>query len=434
VDAASYQGQAGAERPSQQVRERARMVVADVSLGALADVQGLCESAGQRLLEDFPAFGQDADLEGELHRAIHANMWHVFERVMPTGAPDALVAPPDALRFAASVLHRGIDTGDLIQAYRVGQNLAWSWWMQRLAASLTGEGEVLIEALQVSSERMFAYVDAAIDQQVRLWDEERRRWLGRAVALRADTVRRVLRGEPLTPEEVTQALDYQIDRPMLAAILWDEAASPAGDAATSRLEDVADTMALALGATRPLLVPAGGASLWAWFAVEPREAIPLDVLAHAATCHLQEGQGAALGLPGTGLDGFRSSHRQALRARRLAELAQAPAGVIRFDEVDTLCMLGEDPELIGDFMRRKLGGLAAEDPGIERLRANVLVWLREGGNSTRAATRLHTHKNTVLYRMQRAEEALGHPLEEDRLGLELALTLAERLGLRMLRA
>lgn len=336
MDAASYQGQAGAE-PSPQVRQRALTVVADVSLGALVDVQAVCEALGQRLLEDFPAFGQDADLEGEMHRAIHANLWHVFERVMPTGAPDALVAPPDALRFATSVLHRGIDTSDLIQAYRVGQNLAWSWWMGRLAAHLVGESEVLIEALQVSSERMFAYVDAAIDQQMHHWDEERRRWLGRAVALRADAVRRVLRGEPLTPEEITQALDYQVDRPLLAAILWDDTAPATGARSTSRLEAIADAM------TR------------------------------------------------------------------------------------------EDPELIGAFMRRKLGGLAAEDPNTERLRENVLVWLRAGGSATRAAARLNTHRNTVLYRLGRAEEALGHPLDEDRLGLELALTLVERLGLRMLR-
>jgi DNA-binding PucR family transcriptional regulator len=258
-------------------------------------------------------------------------------------------------------------------------------------------------------------------------------------------VRRVLRGEPLAPEEAAQALDYHIDRPLLAAILWVHDApvgaevavsrldAPAGaELAVSRLESLADAMALALGADRALLVPAGGSSLWAWFAVE-RHAAPLDLLAHAATCQLQDGQGVALGLPGLGLEGFRSSHRQALRARRLAELAATSIGVIRFDEVDTLCVFGEDPELIGDFMRRKLGGLAAEDPKTERLRETVLVWLRAGCNSSRAAERLFTHKNTVGDRLRRAEEALGHPLAEDRLGLELALTLAERLGLRIAR-
>lgn len=261
VDAASSQGQAGADPPSPQVRQRALTAVAGVSLGALPDVAELAGSLGVRLLADHPAFGQDATLEGEMHLAIDSNLRHVFERVMPTGAPETLVAPPDALRFTAAVVRRGIDTSDLIQAYRTGQNLAWSWWIARLTAHLAGEQDVLIAALQISSERMFSYVDAAIDQQMRHWDSE----------------------------------------------------------------------------------------------------------------------------------------------------------------------------LIGAFVCSKLGGLAAEDPATERLRENVLVWLREGGSATRAAERLNTHRNTVLYRNGKAEEALGHSLGEDRLGLELALTLAERLGAGMLR-
>ena len=58
----------------------------------------------------------------------------------------------------------------------------------------------------------------------------------------------------------------------------------------------------------------------------------------------------------------------------------------------------------------------------------MLVWLREGGNASRAADRLQTHKNTVRNRVQRAEELIGRPLEEDRLGLELALTMVQRVG------
>src|ERR1700689_4688533 len=125
VDAASFQGQAGADPPSSQVRQRALTAVAGVSLAALADIGELSEQLGVRLLSDHPAFGQDAALEAEMHVAIHANLQHVFERVMPTGAPETLVAPPDALRFTESVLRRGIETSDLIQAYRTGQNLAW---------------------------------------------------------------------------------------------------------------------------------------------------------------------------------------------------------------------------------------------------------------------------------------------------------------------
>ncbi|HEY7962024.1 MAG TPA: helix-turn-helix domain-containing protein [Solirubrobacteraceae bacterium] len=410
------------------VYDRARALVATVSVQSLDSVEALAEQMGGRLLADFPAFGQDADLEGEMHRAIQANLWHVFERVMP-GSEGALAAPAEALRFAASVLHRGIDTGELIQAYRVGQNMAWSWWMQRLAARIE-ERDVLIDAMDISSLRMFAYVDAALDEQVRLWEEERRRWLGRAVALRAEMTRRLLRGELLVPEEVSKAFDHQVDCPLVAAILWEQGAGAGSDPVMSRLEGVADAMARAVGMTRALLIPAGASSLWAWFTAE--QAPSIEVLARTAADQIEAHQGVALGLHGEGLQGFRSSHRQARRARRLAELTESGPGVVRFDEVETLCMLGEDAELIGEFVRRKLGGLAHQSPATARLRGTLLVWLQEESNAPRAAARLNTHKNTVLYRLGRAEQALGHELCEDRLGLELALTLAERIGLGQL--
>ena len=65
-----------------------------------------------------------------------------------------------------------------------------------------------------------------------------------------------------------------------------------------------------------------------------------------------------------------------------------------------------------------------------RLRETLLAWLAEGGNARKAAERLHAHKNTVLYRLQRAQRILGRPLDDDRGDLELALTAMAQLGPR----
>ena len=65
------------------------------------------------------------------------------------------------------------------------------------------------------------------------------------------------------------------------------------------------------------------------------------------------------------------------------------------------------------------------------LRETLLAWLAEGGNARRAAERLHAHKNTVLYRLQRAQQLLGRPLDEGRGNLELALRALEQLGPRV---
>ena len=44
---------------------------------------------------------------------------------------------------------------------------------------------------------------------------------------------------------------------------------------------------------------------------------------------------------------------------------------------------------------------------------------------------MHAHKNTVLYRLGRAQQILGRPLDADRGELELALTAMQLLGGRI---
>ncbi|MDN5930280.1 MAG: helix-turn-helix domain-containing protein [Pseudonocardia sp.] len=47
--------------------------------------------------------------------------------------------------------------------------------------------------------------------------------------------------------------------------------------------------------------------------------------------------------------------------------------------------------------------------------------------------RLHLHKNTIQYRIRRAEEARGRPLQDDRLDVEVALLACRLLGSTVLR-
>jgi DNA-binding PucR family transcriptional regulator len=61
------------------------------------------------------------------------------------------------------------------------------------------------------------------------------------------------------------------------------------------------------------------------------------------------------------------------------------------------------------------------------------VYLDERLSPARTARRLGIHQNTVNYRVKRAEELLGRPLEDRRIELEIALRLYNGLeGLRAL--
>lgn len=417
----------GAHAPP--VSAAARQALSSAARSSLPALDALSEKIRGRLLASWPAFGETAELEQELRLTIESNLDHFFGNVLATDSREALVAPAEALRFAISVQHHGIDTAALIQAYRVGQNIAWSWWMEHLAREVP-EHTLLLEVIARSSERMFAYVDAVVAEQVRLWERERERWSGRLTLQRAAAVRRVLAGEAPSTERGARGIGYTLERDLVAGVLWESPSPVLRESARmpiGHLELTAEDLAEAVGIERTLLIPAEPNCIWAWFAVDRR--CDLDDLARIAGERLRAGQSLALSIPGSGLEGFRGGHRQALRARRLAEISQAGrGGVVRFDEVETLCVMSEDPELLAGFVARKLGALATESSSARRLRETVLVWLREGGNASRAAERLRTHKNTVRNRLQRAEQLLGRPLEEDRLGLELALTMVQRGG------
>ncbi len=56
------------------------------------------------------------------------------------------------------------------------------------------------------------------------------------------------------------------------------------------------------------------------------------------------------------------------------------------------------------------------------------VFLAEKGSYTATSERIHLHKNTVKYRMKRATEQRGRPVDENRFDLELAGTVRSPAG------
>ncbi|WP_246087002.1 helix-turn-helix domain-containing protein [Nocardioides humi] len=55
------------------------------------------------------------------------------------------------------------------------------------------------------------------------------------------------------------------------------------------------------------------------------------------------------------------------------------------------------------------------------MRETLLAFVEERESYVATAVRVHLHKNTVKYRVDRAVEARGKPLGDERLDLELAL-------------
>jgi PucR C-terminal helix-turn-helix domain/GGDEF-like domain len=213
-------------------------------------------------------------------------------------------------------------------------------------------------------------------------------------------VRALLAGGRVDMSEVSTRLGYELRRTHLAFIVY-------GDGSFPDMERVA----LSVADSRAVLTVPQGGHLACWVG-QSDLAVPDDCPLHVA-----------VGLPGAGVEGFRRSHLEASLARRAAEVLGLP-GPVRFDDVCLDVLLTQDAGEARRFVVRELGPLADGSDMSRRLVATLSAFYEEGSSFVRAARRLGVHENTVTYRVQRAEELLGHPVSERRLELQVALRLA----------
>jgi DNA-binding PucR family transcriptional regulator len=332
--------------------------------------------------------------------------------------------PPEALDIGRTVVRRGIDLDVIFQAYRRGQNLMWQRWMA-YAARVVPPGPQLVQLLEASSQFVFDYVDQVLGRVIADAQREREQVLGGALARRTEALRLILDGAPIDRQRASERLGYQLARRHTALVLWAEPASDTQGA----LEPAATLLARAAGAHRPLTLPAGTTTLWAWLGTH---ADPAPGALRDAIVHAHPSVRVAAGPTGAGITGFRRSHAAALAIQRL--LAGNPGGerLALYHDLEVTVLAAQDHDRAAEFVATTLGPLAADTPAAARLRETLRVYLDEAENAPRAATRLHTHRNTILKRVARATDLLGYRPGDRRLAIELALELTHQLGPRVL--
>jgi DNA-binding PucR family transcriptional regulator len=137
----------------------------------------------------------------------------------------------------------------------------------------------------------------------------------------------------------------------------------------------------------------------------------------------------AFGKPSEGVEGFRTSHLEAVQAARIGALMRgATPSVTSYSRVELVSLLASDLPRARAFVVAELGPLGSATEAAERLRETVLAMLVSGGSATRVAKDVFVHKNTVAYRVKQAEEMLGHEIDDHPVELSCALTLAAVLG------
>ncbi len=403
------------ERPSERVRELIRHG-AELVLNAQAEWldeldQATLSAANVQELADDPV------LNAATRRSTRANLLHwAAANVGDPGAPVPANLGPEPLGIARDLVRRGLSESAL-QAYRVGQNVAWQRWMA-IAFGLTSDPVELQELLDVSARSLFDFVDATIAGIAEQVQVERDELTRGTHAERREAVALILGGAPISRQRAEARLGYNLEQTHTAAVVWGD--DPECD--SSQLDRATEALVHGADVPRPLSVIASAATLWVWI---PGNMAP-DVRRLEDKILELPGVRVALGSTARGIEGFRRSHLDAVTTQRMLARLNSTQRVAGYDDVELVSLVTQDPDRADHFVKRTLGELAAASPEI---RTAVLTFVNEQCNASRAAARLYTHRNTLLRRLSRAEQLLPRPLGENSVHVAVALDMIRWSGI-----
>ncbi len=403
--------------------------LARVAERLLADTGPVVDTVLDELGDALPELTADPRVREVLATTVR-DMVAAALTVLGAGVPvEGVRAPDAALELARRLAQQGVPISVMLRAYRLGQASFQQELIGCIAAACADGAEVAAAARDLASVT-FSVIDAVSEEVVAAYQAERDSWVRRRNTARLATVTALLSARSPEAADEGSALGYDLAAPHVGAVLWC-GADVEEDERLGRLERLVPQVATALRCTRaPLVVAPDASTLWAWFpAPQARSDELADVLADAPGTFL------ALGDPAPGAAGFRRSHQQADQAQQIvvaADPAHRPR-VTTSARLGPLALLALDPGSAAPWVQAALGGLSDDDDAAARMRETLWVYLSHGGSLAAAASELHLHKNTIMYRIRKAEQVRGRPLSDGRIDVEVALLACRLLGPTVLR-
>lgn len=370
-----------------------------LAAGREQGLDALVEIVLTALRQELPVLHDDTDLLEAARSSVAANIAVVTDLAGGTVALNELEPPPQAVAFTRELARRNLPVADLARAYRVAQRALWYWGADQIQQRVS-DPEARSDAIEGLSKATFATGDIFSSMVMERYALERERWLRSADAVRAATVADLLSGAQVDVDQASRRIRYELRQEHQAFVVWveDESAHP-------------EAAALAIAGQRALLMPMGSSLIAGWC---PPGAMNLDAAPEAYV---------ALGGAGAGIAGFRTSHHEAMEARRVARLRSAAPSVTSYEDVALLALLTTDSEQATLFAQRRLGDLASDDESARRLASTLLCVYECGGSPRKAAGVLGVHENTVAKRLRSAQQLLGDAGDAPTVELHAALLI-----------
>ncbi|MFD3583591.1 PucR family transcriptional regulator [Streptomyces sp. NPDC058683] len=386
---------------------------------------------GQYVLAEIAELRGDSTIVKMLHASVAENagtLLHVFENEISL---EKVEAPAAALEYARRLAQRGIPLSALIRAYRIGHWRFLQWCLDELNRQNADE-ELAVTTNRRMLHVSFGYIDRVTEQVIAIYQHERDNWLLSQTAARAARVRDILATRDVDLNSVEPSLGYRLRQNHLGLVAWLPTLTVEG-AGLARLHRITDEIAQRLNCTsRPLFVPRDAMVSWSWLPLGAHSDVPWQEVSDV----LERGDPSlhiCAGSVGYGIEGFRITHRQALRAQELAAVADPVPRFTEFSTVAPIALMATNIDDIRAWVWGILGPLAVDDENSARLRETAQIFLDSGCSYTATAASQILHKNTVQYRIRKAEEMIGHPVQSEHTDLEIALRAVRYLGSALLR-
>ncbi len=355
-----------------------------------------------------PAIADDPVLAEATRRSIRSSLIHwAAANVSNPGAPVAPNLGPEPLSIARDMVRRGLDPF----TFRIAQTVGWRLWMG-VAFGLTSDPDELRELFEVTYRSISEFVEATSAGIAAQMQRERDELARGTHAERREVTALILDGAPISRQRAEVRLGYALNRTHTAAVIWSD--EPDGD--LNRLHRVVDAFGRAAGFARPLTVIAGAATRWVWVANAANTTLDVEQVEQA----VRDVPGAriAIGAAATGIEGFRRSHLEALTTQRMVAGLNSRQRVALFADIQLIALIAQNPEATNDFIKNTLGDF--ESAGAE-LHKTVLTFVNEQCSIGRTTKVLYTHRNTLLRRLDRAQQLLPRPLDHSSVHVAVAL-------------
>jgi hypothetical protein len=406
------------------------VIMADVAEAVARQSAALSQDVYQVILREVPQLRDDKPVLTLLAASVDSNVGTCLQIMQHQIDLAAIRAPAAAVEYARRLAQRGTPLTALLRAYRLGHTCFSDWVLRELAQQAGDAG--LISAAALGMSRIVAgYIDQVSEAMVAAYTREREEWLRNRSAARGALIRDLLSGERVEVDAAEAILGYRLRQYHVGVVCWASDAAGTTDEITRLEQAISQVAGKADCAGDPVFLPRDISCAWAWLPLGIRDTFDA---AEAGAADADGDIHFAFGDPARGITGFRLTHRQAVAAQAVALAAGTlPSREVTFGEVAPVAMMLGSADLLRDWVLATLRGLAADDEHDARLRETLLVFLQSGGSYKTTAERLTLHKNTVQYRIRKAEESLGRPISEHRHDVELALRASHWLRSSVLR-